>query len=162
MVSDDLNVLLLSDNPVLKLPFKLLEVCVCCREASEICALRLTIIIRSLPHIVDYILIWIWTDVIQRMVTAATTDGRLGTSCAVRMLHTINDAKICWVGSFHRRLYPSGSSIVIKDWGNIMGVCTTISIRILLAARKLSDFPAGVWQTSDCSIDDRQNGRIND
>jgi len=52
------------------------------------------------------------------------------------------------------------SSIVIKDWGDIMGIETTISIRLIPAAPKLSNFPAGVWQTGDCSIHDWEDDWI--
>ena len=153
-VSDDFKVSLLSDNPLLKLPFKLLGACFCRREASWIWAPRLTIIVRFLPYIVDHILGWRWEDVIQRKVAAATTQRHLGTIYAVGLLATINATKKCWVALFLRRLYPSGSRIVIEDWGSIMGVQITISIRLLQEAPKLSDFPAGVWQTCDCSIHD--------
>jgi len=49
-------------------------------------------------------------------------------------------------------LYPSGSGIVIEEWGNITAIRSTISIRLLLAAPNISGFLAGVWQTGDCSI----------
>jgi hypothetical protein len=162
MVSDDFKVSLLSDNPLLNVPFKLLETCFHRREDSWIWAPCLTIIIRFLPNIVNHILGWSWEDVIQRELGAATTQRRLGTICAIGLLATINDAIQDWAAYFHHHLYPSGSSIVIEDWGNITGVRTTISIRLLQAAPKLWDFPAGVWQTGDCSIHDKQNGRIDD
>jgi len=66
----------------------------------------------------------------------------------------INNPMKRWVVQFHRRIYRSGSSIVIEDWGNNTGVRTTISSRLLPAASKLSDLPAGVWQTGDGSIHD--------
>jgi hypothetical protein len=114
-VLDDFKVLLLSDNPLLKLPFKYLEACFRRREASWIWAPHLTIIIRFLPDIVDHILGWRLEDVIQTMVAAATTHWRLCTISAIGLLATINNAKKRWVASFHRRLYPSSSSIVIED-----------------------------------------------
>jgi hypothetical protein len=92
-VSDDFTVLLLSDNPLLKLPLKLLEACFHCREASWICAPRLTIIIQFLPDIVDHILGWRWEDVLQRKVAAATTHRRLGTIRAITLLATIDNSK---------------------------------------------------------------------
>jgi len=153
-VSDDFKVSQLFDNPLLKLPFKLLEACFRRRETSWIWAPRLTIIIRFLPDIIDHIFGWSWEDVIQRKVGAATTHRRVGTICAVGLLATINNAKKRWVASLYRHLYPSGSSIVIEDWGNITGVWTTITNRLLQAAPMLSDYPAGVWQTGDCSIHD--------
>jgi hypothetical protein len=154
MVSDDFKVSLLSDSPLLKLAFKFLEACVCGRDASWIWAPRLTIIIQFLPDILNQILAWRCVDVIQMKVAAATTHRCLGTISAVALLATINDAKKRWVAKFHCRQYPSGSSIVIDDWGNITGVQTTISIRLLQATGKVSDFPVGVLQTSDCSIQD--------
>jgi len=42
-----------------------------------------------------------------------------------------------------------------------MGVHTTIPIWLLPAASQLWDAPAGIWLTADCSIHNRQNGRIN-
>jgi hypothetical protein len=162
MVSDELKVLLLSDNPLWKVPLKLLEACFCAREASWMWVPFLTIIIRFLPDIVDHILGWRWENDIQRKVAAATMHRQLRTICAVGLMATINHPKKHWVAEFYRRLYPSGSSNVIDDWGNIMGVRTTISLRLLQAAPQLSDFLAGVWQTGDCSIHDGQNSRIND
>jgi hypothetical protein len=64
----------------------------------------------------------------------------------------MNDGKKHSVTSFHHCLNPSSNSIVIEDWGNITGVQATISIRLLPAAPKLSDFAAAVWLTGDCSI----------
>jgi hypothetical protein len=75
------------------------------------------------------------------------------------LLATLYYTKGSWVAAFHRRLYPSSSGILTEDWGNITGLPTSISIRHLQAAPKLSDFPAGVWQTGDCSFQDWQNGR---
>jgi hypothetical protein len=161
-VSDDFKMLLLSDNPLLKLPFKHLEGCFRCQEASLIGAPRRTIIIRLLPDIVDHILCRCWVDDIHMKEAAATTHRRLGTICAVGLLTTINNTKMRWVAYFHRCLDLSCSSIVIDDWGNITGVQTTISIRLHQAAPKLSDFPAGLWQISDCSIHDLPNGCIED
>jgi len=92
-VSNDFKVSLLSDNPLLNLPVKLLESFFRHREASGIWGLRLTIIIRFLPDKVDHILGWRWEDIIQRMVAAATTHRCLRTICAVGLLATINDAK---------------------------------------------------------------------
>jgi hypothetical protein len=161
-VSDDFKMLLLSDNPLLKLLFKHLEGCFRCQEASLIGAPRRTIIIRLLPDIVDHILCRWWDDDIHIKETAATMHRCLGTICAVGLLATINNTKERWVAYFHRFLDPSGSSIVIDDWGNITGVQTTISIRLHEAARKLSDFPAGLWQTGDCSIHDWPNRCIDD
>jgi hypothetical protein len=56
-VSDDFKASLLSDNPLLKLPFKLLEDHFSHRKASWIWALPLTIVIRFLLNIVDHILV---------------------------------------------------------------------------------------------------------
>jgi hypothetical protein len=91
-VSDDFKVSLLSDNPLLKLPFKLLETCFHHREASRILASRLTIIIQFLHDIVDHILGWRWEDVFQTKVAAVTTVRYLGTIYAVGLLPTINEA----------------------------------------------------------------------
>jgi hypothetical protein len=162
MVSDELKGLLLSDNPLLKVPLKLLEACFCAWEACWMWVPFLTIIIRFLPDIVDHILGWRWENVIQRKVAVATMHRQLGTICAVGLMATINHPKKDWVAEFNRRLYPSGSSNVINAWGNIMCVRTTISIWLLQAAPKLTDFLAGVWQTGDCSIHDGHIWRIND
>ena len=145
---------LLSGNFLLKLQFKLLEACFCRQEGSWIWAPRLTIIIRSLRDIIDHILRWRWEDVIQNKVAAAMMHTRLGTSCAVGLLAMIYKTEMLWVASFHRHLYPSGSSIVIEDWGTITGVLTTISIRHLPEAPTPLDWLAGVWQPGDCSTHD--------
>ena len=99
-----------------------------------------------------------WDDVIQRKVAAATTHKRLGTSCAIRLLATINNIQKGWVVIALCHLYPSGSSIVVEDCGQIPGVQTTISINLLPAAPELSDIPGGVCQTGESSIHDWQNG----
>jgi len=159
-VPDDFKVSLLSDNPPFKLLVVLLEACLRPWEASWIWALHLSIIIRFLPNIIDHILGWRWEDVIQRKVVVATAHRRLGTRCAVSLLAMMNDAKKCWVVEFNRHLYPTGSRILIDDLGHITGVRPTLSIRRLPAAPKLSDFPAGIWQTNNCSIHNWQNGPI--
>jgi len=87
---------------------------------------------------------WRWDDVIQRNVAAANTNRCLGTSCPVGLLATINDETKSLVAYFQCYIYPSCSSIVIEDWGNISGVQTTIFIRLLQGAPKLSDSLAGV------------------
>jgi len=96
MLSDNFNVLLLSNEPHLKLPFEVLEACVYHREASSMWALHLSITIRFLPDSVDHILCCRWEDVIERKVPAAITYRHLGTRCAISLLATINDAKMCW------------------------------------------------------------------
>ena len=161
-VSDDFKLSWLSDNHLLKLPFELLEACFRSREASWIWMPHLSIIIQFLPDIVVHILRWRQEDVIERMVATATKHRPLGTSCAISWLATMNDTKKHWVVQFHRRLYPSGSSSVIEDWGNMTGVRTTICIRLLLAASMLSDSRAWASQTGGCSIDDRPNAPIED
>jgi len=161
-VLDDLKVYLLANHDLLKLRFEQLEACFRRPEASWIVALRLSIIVRFLPIIVDYILGWRWEDVTDRKARVATTHRRLGTSRGIRLLATIINKHEGWVVQFHCRQYPSGSSIDIETCGNITHVCTTTSIRLLPAAPKLSDFPADVWQTSDHSIQDWHNGGIHD
>jgi hypothetical protein len=77
---DDAKVLLLFDNPHLKLPFEHFDISVGCREASWIWMLCLSILMPApLPDIVDYILSWRSEDIIQRQVAVATTQRRLGT-----------------------------------------------------------------------------------
>jgi hypothetical protein len=53
LVSDDLKVSLLSDYPLLTLPFKLLKACFHYQKASWICVPRPTMIIYLLPDISD-------------------------------------------------------------------------------------------------------------
>jgi len=94
---DDFKVSLLSDNPLLKLPVKLLVACSHRREASLIYAPPLTINIDFLPDIFEYILGWRWENGIQRKVAAATMHTHLGASCVIGLLATVNVAKKCWV-----------------------------------------------------------------
>jgi len=123
-------------------------------------ALHLWIMIWFHPDIVDHILSWRWKDVIQMTVAVAAMHRCLGTRCAVGLLATINDTQMHSVVWFDHRLYPSGSNCVIEDWNTITSVQTTICIGLLPAAPKVSNFPPGVWQTSDCSIDNWQNGCV--
>jgi len=101
-------------------------------------------------------------NAIQIKVAAATRHRRLGTRCAIALLARINDATKYSVVEFNCWLYPSGCSSAIEDWGNITGVWTTISIRLLPAAPNLTDFLARVWQTGNCRIHDWQNCHIDD
>ena len=91
-VSDDFKVLVVSDIPLLKLPFKRLEACLCHWEASWIWAPRLTIIIGFLPDLVYHILVRRCEDVIQSKVAADTTHWGQGTTCVVCLLATMHDA----------------------------------------------------------------------
>jgi len=159
---DDFKVSLLSHNPLLKLPFELLEAGFRPQEACSIWDPQLSINNPFLPDIVDRILGSMCEDVMQRKVATVTPHRSLGTRCAVGLLATIHDANKPWVVQLYDHLYPSGSNIVIDDWVNITEVWTTISIRLLPADPKLSDFPAVVWRTGKCSIHDWQNSRIND
>jgi hypothetical protein len=83
---------------------------------------------------------------------AAAMHRHQNTYCAVGEFATMDNAQQHSIVQFHRRLYPSGSSIVIQVWGNNVAVHTTISIRLLPAAIKLSECPHAVRQTGDCSI----------
>jgi len=157
MVSDDLKVSMLFDNPPSKLPFELWEACFLHRRAAWNWVPHIHFIIQCLPDISDHILGWMWQDVMRRKVDATTMHTRPGTRYSIGLLATINDPTTRWVVQYHRFLSPSGSSIIIKDGGDIAGMQTTISIRLFPAAPKLSDFPAEVWQTGDCHIHDWQN-----
>jgi len=77
---------------------------------------------RFLPNIINHILAWRWEDAIHRKVAVATTQRGLGTRCAGGLLAMISDAKERRVVECTGCLYPSGSSMVIEDWGNITGV----------------------------------------
>jgi hypothetical protein len=68
-------------------------------------------------------------------------------------LALVNDAEKRSIAYCHHLLDPSGSSIGIEDWGYILGVQTTISIRLCQAAPKLSEFLAWVWLTGHSIID---------
>ena len=120
MVLDHFKVLVLSGNPHLKHPFKLLGACFRHLEESRILGTHLSIIIRFLPDIIDHTFCWRWGDTIQTMIVAATTHRHLGTQWAVGLLATMNDAKTHYSVRFHCPLYPSGSSMVIEDWCRIM------------------------------------------
>jgi len=159
---DDFQVSLLPDHPPWKIPFELLETCFCRREASWIWARHFSINIRFLPDMVDHILGWRWEEVIQGKVAVATTHRCLGARYAVGLLATINDVKQRLLVWFLCSLYPSSSRIVKEDCGNIRGVQTTISIRLLPAAPNLLDYLQVLQQTGDCSIHDWQNGHIDD
>jgi len=97
-----------------------------------------------------------------RMVPVDTTHRGLGTSCAGGLFATIHDAKLGSAVQFHHCHYSFSSSIIIENRGNIACIRTTISIRLLLAARKQAEFPAGVLHTGDHGIQDWQNGRIDE
>jgi len=96
-VLDDFMVSLMPENPPLKLPWQLLEACFGHQESAWIWAVRLGSNIQLLPNIVDHILGCRWEPVILGKVAAVTTQRCLGTSCAVGLLATINDAKWGWV-----------------------------------------------------------------
>jgi hypothetical protein len=91
---DDFKVSLQSDNPHLKLPFKLLKAEFQCREASSIWVPLLTTIIRFLSNIIAHILGRRWEDVIQRKVAVPTTHMGLGNSWAFGLLATVYDNKM--------------------------------------------------------------------
>jgi len=95
------------------------------------------------------------------MLAAPTMHRRLGARYAIGLLVMMNDAIMRSVVSFHHFLHPAGSSNVIKNRGTFLGMLTAISITLLQAVPKLSDFPAEVWQAGDCSIHDWPNGHIN-
>jgi len=161
-VPHEFNESLLPNNPLSKHPFKLLVAYFHCREYSWIWVLRLSIIIRFLPTIVNHILSCWWKDCIQGKVAAATTHRRLGTSFAAGSLAAINDTAQPRVVHFDHLIYGSGNSIVIEEWGGIMAIRTTIAISLLLAAPKLSHLPAAVLLTGDCSILDWHHGHTDD
>jgi hypothetical protein len=96
-VSDDFKVSLQSDNPLMKFLLKLLEVCFCHQESCCIWVLYIDNFIQYLANIVDHILGWRWPNVMQMELAAATKQRCLGTSCAVGLLSSINDAKKCCV-----------------------------------------------------------------
>jgi len=152
----------LSADHYFKLPFELLEVFFRYQEAWPIWESHLIIIIWLLPNIVDYILHWMWEDVIQRTIAAATMNRILDTRCTVGLLAIMNNTRNIWVIQFQRHLYPSSSSSVIEDWGNIPGARTAVSSSLLLAAQQLSDIPAGMLQIGNCSIPDWWNVCIDD
>jgi len=94
---------------------ELLEVGFRSGEAPWIWAVRIGIIIRFLPDIINYILRWRRQDDIQRMVAAASTHKRLGTRCAFGLLAMIKQPKYCWVDEFDPCHYTSGSRTDIHD-----------------------------------------------
>jgi hypothetical protein len=93
-VLDDFKVSLQSDNPHLKLPFKVLKTGFRRQESSSIWVRSLTLIIRFLPNIITHILGWRWDDVIQRKVAVRTTQIGLGNSWAFDLLVTTYDTKM--------------------------------------------------------------------
>lgn len=135
MIWNEFKGLRLCEIPQLNISSDQLEASLQCWVAASMWVLGLNVMMHFLSDIINNIIPCRWEEVFQRTDAAANTHRGLDTRCVVMSLATMYNDK-------QRSVFPylpchdqSGSNIAINNWGNTIGMWTTISFALHLAAK---------------------------